>query len=104
MSDNEQVISTLKALGDSTRFSIIQLISQSGNNLCVNAIAHKTSVTQPTVSQHLKILKNAGIVKSSRMGNKIHYSIDTAYLNSLVRQINQVMEDSIKSVSNENCR
>jgi ArsR family transcriptional regulator len=64
-----------KALSDATRLKIIKLILAKGNNLCVGMIAHKLGVTQPAVSQHLKVLKNAGLVEAHRMGFHMHYTI-----------------------------
>ena len=64
-----------KALGDPTRLKILKLISAMGNNLCVGIIAQKLNVSQPAVSQHLKILKNAGLVNADRQGFHVHYQI-----------------------------
>jgi DNA-binding transcriptional ArsR family regulator len=66
---------TFKALGDETRLKIIKLIAAAGNNLCVGVLAHQTGVSQPAVSQHLKTLKNAGLIKSERKGQFLHYQI-----------------------------
>lgn len=63
-----------KSLGDPTRIKIIKIIVSKGNNLCVGAIARQLAVSQPAVSQHLKILKNAGLVVSDRIGFHVHYS------------------------------
>jgi ArsR family transcriptional regulator len=65
-----------KALGDPTRLNIISLLSSS-NNLCVNIIASKLSMSQPSISQHLKVLKNAGICRAHKIGAHVHYSLNT---------------------------
>ena len=65
-----------KALGDPTRLGIIKIIASTGNNLCVGFIANKLGVSQPAVSQHLKVLKNAGLVKDNRVGYHVHYEIN----------------------------
>jgi ArsR family transcriptional regulator len=64
-----------KALGDPTRLQIISLLTES-QNLCVNVIAEKTGMSQPAISQHLKVLKNAGFVEARKMGMHVHYSIN----------------------------
>lgn len=64
-----------KALGDATRLKILKLIEATGNNLCVGIIARKLNVSQPAVSQHLKILRNAGLVEANRQGFYVHYKI-----------------------------
>ncbi len=63
-----------KALGDTTRLKILKLML-SHNNLCVGMIAYRLNITQPAVSQHLKILKTSGIVEGKRAGFNIHYRI-----------------------------
>ncbi len=65
-----------KALGDATRFRIFLALAQSRDRMCVNAIAARLKLSQPAVSQHLKILKSAGIALSAREGHRIHYGID----------------------------
>jgi ArsR family transcriptional regulator, arsenate/arsenite/antimonite-responsive transcriptional repressor len=64
-----------KALGDPTRLEIISLLSES-NKLCVNVIAERMGMSQPAASQHLKILKNAGILEAQKIGLYVHYSIN----------------------------
>jgi ArsR family transcriptional regulator, arsenate/arsenite/antimonite-responsive transcriptional repressor len=64
-----------KALGDPTRLEIISLLTES-ENLCVNVIAEKTGMSQPAISQHLKILKNAGFLNAKKMGMHVHYSLN----------------------------
>lgn len=66
-----------KALGDPTRLNVLQLLTLNPERqLCVGAIAHRLGVTQPAVSQHLKVLKYLGLVKASRDGYHVHYSIN----------------------------
>ena len=69
-----------KALGDETRLKIIKLIAATGNQLCVGMIAHKLGVSQPAVSQHLKTLKNAGLIVSEREGIYFHHKISDDFL------------------------
>ena len=64
-----------KALSDENRLKILKLIAGYGNRLCVGMIANKMGITQPAVSQHLRILKNAGLVESSKEGFHMHYSV-----------------------------
>ena len=53
---------TLKALGDPKRFLLLQLMSERG--YCVRALAHRSELSESAVSQHLKILREAGNLKS----------------------------------------
>ena len=63
-----------KALADETRQKIMALCCCEW--VSVNDIVDKLDVAQPTVSHHLKILKNAGLVKSERKGKQVMYTID----------------------------
>ena len=63
-----------KALADETRQKIMALCCCQW--ISVNDIVEKLDVAQPTVSHHLKILKQAGLVESVRRGKQILYSLD----------------------------
>ena len=63
-----------KALADETRQKIMALCCCVW--ISVNDIVSKLDVAQPTVSHHLKILKNAGLVRSERRGKQILYTLN----------------------------
>ena len=69
----ERIVRLFKALSNDVRLEILSLLAQ--GPLCVNALVSRLNVSQPAVSQHLKILENAGLVKGSKMGYRVHYSI-----------------------------
>lgn len=64
----------LDALGDATRMAIFQNLS--GGPLAVNELARKLPVSRPAVSQHLKVLKEAGLVLDRRSGTRRLYQLD----------------------------
>jgi len=64
-----------KALGDETRLKIIQMLS--GHEMCVCEIIDKLDMSQPAISHHLKILRQAGLVNDSREGKWIYYSLNS---------------------------
>jgi len=103
----DKTVDAFKAIGDSTRFRILQLLSNNGQ-LCVNALADRLKIAQPTVSQHLKILKNAGIVQAKRIGNHIHYSIKANTLETLNNQIVEFLKEPVEMCTDEpsniNCK
>ena len=76
----EDAIGTFKALSNDARLKIIQLLSESSHPMCVNALACRLSVSQPAVSQHLKVLENAGLVKGDKSGYWVHYRLVTENL------------------------
>lgn len=63
----------LKALAHPIRYCIVEGLLQGGQN--VAKMVDCTGVPQPTVSQHLNILKAAGIIEGHRAGNQIYYSV-----------------------------
>ena len=63
----------LKALGHPVRFCIVEGLVAGEQN--VARMVHCTGVAQPTVSQHLNILKAAGILEGYRQGNQMLYSV-----------------------------
>lgn len=73
-----------KALGDPTRLKITKIIFAS-KNICVGMIAKNLNITQPAVSQHLKILKNAGLVNAQKIGYHVHYSLNVEQISRYVK-------------------
>ncbi len=68
-------VSFAKAIADETRQKIMQILCC--NWLCVNDIVMQLGeVSQPTVSHHLSILRDAGLVHAQRQGKQIFYSLN----------------------------
>jgi len=67
-----------KALADETRLRLIQLLASQAPEQarCVSCLANQLETTASNVSQHLKALKDLGLVQSSRRGYRIHYVLD----------------------------
>ena len=63
-----------KALGDPTRLEIVNMISC--GELCGCKILEKFNITQPTLSHHMKILCDCGLVKGRKEGKWTHYSLN----------------------------
>lgn len=64
-----------KALGHPARIAIIEYILKANTCICGD-IVNELSLAQPTISQHLKELKNAGLIKGSVEGTSICYCVD----------------------------
>jgi DNA-binding transcriptional ArsR family regulator len=81
-------------LADPTRLKLLRLLAQQRepNALCVNALAYQLGVTQSAVSQHLRILKSAGLVKGERRGYRIHYFINQETLIKAQQQISSALD------------
>jgi ArsR family transcriptional regulator len=82
LSDGD-VVRALKALSDPTRFRMVREISAAGELSC-GEVAARFDVSQPTISHHLKVLLDAGLL-SQRTEGKHHYtSVDRALLAALL--------------------
>ena len=64
----------LDALGDATRMAIFQRLS--GGPIAVNELASMLPVSRPAVSQHLRVLKEAGLVRETPDGTRRIYRLD----------------------------
>jgi len=66
------------ALGDETRLRLVALLTQQlpGHAMCVGRLAHELGVTASAVSQHLRVLKDLGLLQGERRGYRIHYFLD----------------------------
>ena len=78
-----------KVLSVDTRVRIVELLKENGP-LGVKNISEKLGITPPAVSQHLKILKQAGLVRSERQGYWIPYSINEQAMEDCRELLNEV--------------
>jgi ArsR family transcriptional regulator len=70
-----------KALGDPVRLRLVSLIgAHQGGEVCVCDLTTAFDLTQPTISHHLKVLKEAGILDSERRGTWVYYRLVPAAL------------------------
>lgn len=71
----EETTELFKALADERRLQIIDLLACCGK-LCVCDITEELGLSQPNISHHLKILKNAGLIKATKRGRWVDYELD----------------------------
>lgn len=86
-----ELVRFFKALGDETRLRLVTLLIQQepGRALCVGRLAQELGVTASSVSQHLRVLKDLGLVHGQRRGYQIHYFLDQerlAHYQELIRE------------------
>jgi len=75
----------LKAIADDTRIKILSLLLK--NNYCVRALAKEVGLSESTVSQHLKVLREAGLICGNKRGYFMHYGVDRSVLHELATEI-----------------
>ena len=74
----------LKALADGTRLSIVGLLAAAKGKCCVCDVeAHVGNLSQPTISHHLKLLRDAGLVTAERRGTWVHYALSRSAVERL---------------------
>lgn len=79
-----ELAKTLKALADPVRLRLFSTIaSRSGGEACVCDISGGIDVSQPTVSHHLKVLRDAGLLTSERRASWVYYTVVPAALREL---------------------
>ncbi|MEJ2727860.1 MAG: metalloregulator ArsR/SmtB family transcription factor [Deltaproteobacteria bacterium] len=81
-------IQSLKALADEKRLKILKMLLNS--DLCVGALAGHLGVSKPAVSQHLQILRKAGLVKGEKRGYWTHYMVDRQALARIAVELNEL--------------
>ena len=82
---NIDTVEFAKALSDDTRQKIMMLCCC--QELSVNDIVAASDVAQPTVSHHLKILRNAGLVRTKRRGKQVLYTLNQERLATACCQV-----------------
>ena len=80
------MIDVLKALGDKHRQDILKLLAHQEMGVC--EIMHSIGLSQPAVSHHLKILKQAGLVCTEKEGKMVFYTVDKKGLQNFFNLVN----------------
>jgi DNA-binding transcriptional ArsR family regulator len=81
------------ALGDGTRRAIVLLLAASP--MSVGDLAAQLPVTRPAVSQHLKVLKDAGLVNEEAVGTRRIYRLDAAGVAALREQLDDFWDRAL---------
>ena len=94
----EELAEMLKVISDPNRLRIICLLQ--GGERCVCELEDQMGISQPLVSHHLGVLKEAGLLNMRREGTWSHYPIDTKKLRRLERVFKECLEgEGVKSAS-----
>lgn len=82
---------TFKALADKTRRQIIRLLH--AGDMTAGEIAQEFSISKPSISHHLNILKQANIVSADKQGQYIYYSLNTTVIQDLMKWVMEFADD-----------
>ena len=85
--DNKEIAAMLKAFCDENRLQILEMLRE--GEKCACHILEEMQITQPTLSHHMKILCDAGVVVGRKEGKWMHYSISESGLENVMKYLNQ---------------
>ena len=77
-----------KALNDQTRREIVDLLKS--GDMTAGDIADHFNITKPSISHHLDLLKQAGLVEAVKQGQFIYYSLNTTVVDDLLKWVMQL--------------
>jgi ArsR family transcriptional regulator len=86
--DTQPYLQLFKALADATRLEILGMLAATRGELCACDIEARFELSQPTVSHHLRLLREAGFIDGERRGTWVYYKLNSkalAQLPSFVR-------------------
>lgn len=92
--NNKDLVILFKALSDETRLSIIEMLSE--KELCACHILEEFDITQPTLSYHMKILVEAGLVNGVKAGTWTRYSINMEIMLFIKEKVEKIYKKSKK--------
>lgn len=88
----EQIVQIFKALGDETRLKILIILSR--RKICAKGISKHLGISEAAVSQHLKVLKEAGIITGEKSGYFVQYEIQESALLEIIKFIEQMNDQN----------
>src|SRR5687768_9535772 len=86
-----QVANDLQLIAHPIRLQILALLSQCADQLCVCDIEDSLPVKQPTVSHHLRLLREAGLIEGEKRGLYVHYVVNQEAAQALWQRVQSAM-------------
>ncbi len=86
----------MKALSDPKRLRIVDMLSQ--GEMCAHNIQSAFSISQPTLSHDMRVLKEAGITSEKRMGKNIFYTLNFETLESWTKSIGLISSENMSFI------
>ena len=95
----EESIGLFKALADTNRLMIVDMLSC--GELCACKILEKFNIAQPTLSHHMKILCDCGLVSGRKEGKWTHYSLNDDKVQDFKNFLNSITTDKEDCICKE---
>ncbi|MDD4238211.1 MAG: autorepressor SdpR family transcription factor [Desulfotomaculaceae bacterium] len=88
---------TFKALADPTRRKILKLLRE--RDLTAGEIADEFDISKPSISHHLNLLKQSGLVLDERQGQFIHYSLNMTVFQEVMSWFSDLLNRKVSDAS-----
>lgn len=101
----DHISNVFKALGDKNRLRIVKLLASNKKySFCVTEIAEKMNISQPAVSQHIKVLKEIDMLLSHREGFRVYHTVNMETMRTLVPMVENLYLKAFKKCDRDyNC-
>lgn len=96
MKQEDMVVKLFKALGHPIRYEIVKFLLDEPK--CVCKLNENINFSQSNLSQHLKVLKEAGILKSEKHGLLIMYSVTNDEIGELIRKSEEIVSEYVQNL------
>ncbi len=94
----KELVLKLKALADKNRLKMLKLLLK--KDYCVKALAKKLEMSESAVSQHLKKLREAGLVVGKKEGYWVHYTVQREQLTALADELTELADYEVEDKDN----
>ena len=91
----EKISLIFKALADVTRLKILIILSK--RKICAKGISKHLNISEAAVSQHIKILKETGIIIGEKVGYYVYYDLQEALLSEIMRFVEEMKNNHSSS-------
>jgi DNA-binding transcriptional ArsR family regulator len=99
MSNPEKVARICKALSVPSRVKVLEILKVS--TLCVNALANELGLTAAAVSQHLRILRDADLIRPEKRGYYVHYVVNWDVLDQWRRLVETLLTPPLDQIAGD---
>lgn len=96
---SDATVDALKALAHPVRLRMVQMLAEGGGELCVCHFEEAFDLTQPTISHHLKRLREAGLLDTRRDGTWVHHRIRPETMSELAELLGRWGEEGAEGAA-----
>lgn len=95
MNYEDLVINVMKAMSHPVRYNIVKFLYQ--GPACVSKINEKFEFSQANLSQHLKVLRDSGILKNEKIGLETYYSLRNDHVQEIVNKVEVYVDELLEN-------